>query len=207
MNITIIFIKDEMNTEAKKVEFVPLLDFEDDYEILNKEPFTIRRKSDHYIVSETDRGAGYLSVRLNNVTYQKHILIATQFIPNDDPEHKKEVDHYNHIRHDNRLENLHWVTKIENNRNKSSHKGIDYEFVDEIDDESIEVTEYGNHQFEDYFYDETVDEFYYYNGKQFRKLYVNVKKGSGSLFVNMMDKNNKKVNVYFSKFKKLYDLI
>ena len=196
-----------MSTESKKVEFVPLLDFEDYYEILNEYPYTIRRKSDHYEVSETDRGNGYLSVRLNNETYQKHRLIALQFIPNDDPEHKTEVDHYNHIRDDNHLENLHWSTPTGNNRNKSSHLGVIYEFVDEIDDGSIEVTNYGKHEFENYYYDETVDEFYYWNGKQYRKLHINTEKRSGSLYVNMMDTNNKKVNIYFSKFKKLYDLI
>ena len=205
-NIINIFIFTEME-EANQAEFVPLLDFEDDYEILNEYPFTIRRKRDHYEVKECDRGNGYMSLRLNNVTYQKHILIAKQFIHNDDPEHKTKVDHYNHIRNDNHLENLHWCTQTENNRNKSSHLGVQYEFVDEIDDESIEVTDYGKHQFENYYYDQTVDEFYFWNGKQYRKLHINTNKSSGSLYVNMMDTDNKKVNIYFSQFKKLYDLV
>ena len=32
-------------------EFVDLLNFENDYEILNQEPFTIRKKSNHYVLS------------------------------------------------------------------------------------------------------------------------------------------------------------
>ena len=207
MDITIIFIKDEMNTEAKKVEFVPLLDFEDDYEILNKEPFTIRRKSDHSEVKEYIRSDGYINVYLNEETKLKHRLIALQFIPNDDPEHKTEVDHWNHIRDDNHLENLHWVTPTENQRNKSSHMGIQYDFVDELSEDAIEVTDYGNHEFEDYYYDETVDNFYYFNGKQYKKLHDNRLNNGGTIYVNMIDIKNNKVKVCYNKFKRLYDLI
>ena len=34
------------------------------------------------------------------------------------PPEGKECDHINRVRDDNRLENLRWVTKIENERNK-----------------------------------------------------------------------------------------
>ncbi len=143
---------------------------------------------------------GYISVHLNTKSYQKHIQIAKQFIPND-------VDHYNHIRDDNHLVNLRWYIDSENAKNKSSHLGVQYEFVDEIDDESIEVTDYRNHQFENYYYEQTVDEFYFWNGKQYRKLYVNEDKRDGGKFVFMLNKKHKRVNIYFSKFKRLYDLI
>ncbi|KAK8881267.1 hypothetical protein M9Y10_004001 [Tritrichomonas musculus] len=45
--------------EAKQAEFVPLLDFEDDYEILNEYPFTIRRKSNSFQPSESLNHDGY----------------------------------------------------------------------------------------------------------------------------------------------------
>ena len=56
-----------------------------------------------------------------------------------------------------------------------------------------------------YYYCESDDSFYYYNGHQYRKLYVNTRK-DGCLFVNMYDINNKKVQIRINKFKKLYDI-
>lgn len=60
---------------------------------------------------------GYHTVRLikdgASKTYKVHRLVAQAFIPN--PDGKKEVNHLNAIRNDNRLENLEWATRQENN--------------------------------------------------------------------------------------------
>lgn len=59
---------------------------------------------------------GYTFVRLANNKKTKnmkiHRLVAQAFIPN--PEKKPDVNHINWITTDNRLENLEWVTKSEN---------------------------------------------------------------------------------------------
>lgn len=59
---------------------------------------------------------GYLAVVLfigSNRNSQKiHRLVASAFI--DNPDNKKEVNHINLIKNDNRVENLEWVTRSEN---------------------------------------------------------------------------------------------
>ena len=61
---------------------------------------------------------GYTKVNLhydgNRKNYQIHRLVAMTFIPN--PECKPEVNHKNGIKHDNRVENLEWVTGEENRK-------------------------------------------------------------------------------------------
>ena len=60
-------------------------------------------------------GGGYPVVDLskNNVakTRQVHRLVAETFIPN--PDNLPQIHHKNHVRTDNRVENLQWVTRAE----------------------------------------------------------------------------------------------
>lgn len=60
--------------------------------------------------------SGYLMVSLcNNGKIKKHLvhrLVAQTFIPN--PENKKEINHKNGIKTDNKVDNLEWSTRSEN---------------------------------------------------------------------------------------------
>ena len=67
-----------------EAEFEPLKDFENDYEIQKEFPFVIRNKKTGRILAESDRGQGYPRINLNGKSYQKHILVAKQFIENPD---------------------------------------------------------------------------------------------------------------------------
>lgn len=75
------------------------------------------RKTKGRILKQGCNVHGYSVVSLgkNHKTYTVHRLVAKAFIPN--PENKPEIDHINTIRKDNRAENLHWVTRSENNKN------------------------------------------------------------------------------------------
>ena len=113
------------------------------------------------------------------------------------------MDHKNKVKTDFHLENLRWISKSDNQKNKSSFKGVIYEYVDEIPDDSIVVNDYGKYKFENYYYCDNI--FYFYNGVQYRKLHINEFK-NGSKYVNMYNTNNEKVQICYSKFKKIYDL-
>ena len=61
-----------------------------------------------------------VTAKYNNKAYniEIHRALAETFIENPNPDIYIEVDHINRNKHDNRLENLKWVTKEENNQNR-----------------------------------------------------------------------------------------
>ena len=70
-----------------------------------------------------DKSIGYYKVGLyknkKEHNFYLHRLLALAYIPN--PDNKDVIDHINRIRNDNRIENLRWVTTLENMQNKSEY--------------------------------------------------------------------------------------
>jgi len=58
----------------------------------------------------------------NEKKFLVHRLLSIAFIPN--PENKPEVDHINGVKVDNRLVNLKWATKSENQRGFRKDRGV-----------------------------------------------------------------------------------
>lgn len=81
----------------------------------------IRNKKTLYELSKKSLRGGYVRFKLindndKNITMTLHRFIALTFIPN--PEKKNTVNHINHNKLDNRVENLEWATTTEQNRHK-----------------------------------------------------------------------------------------
>ena len=188
-----------------KPAFVDLLNFAD-YEILNEYPFTIRRKDNQYVVKESFNSRGYIKVNLNSKLYLKHRLIALQFLPN--PNNLSDVDHINHNKADNHIENLRWASHSKNIMNCTAYNGIPARYVDEIDPEAMVCDYYdnklGRHYFKDYYYHEGI--FYYDNDMNYRILNVNLLRNEAR-YVNMNDTEGNRVKVFISRFLEQHDML
>ncbi|KAA6382444.1 MAG: hypothetical protein EZS28_022028 [Streblomastix strix] len=178
-------------------QFVQLV-VEPEYEITTTQPWRIRRIADGFEPTIGQAPQGYMRAKLNDTTYGIHRLVALQFIPNDDPESKTQVDHQNHVKTDNSIVNLRWVTPSQNCLNR------DQIYLDDIDDESIVVNEYGNYQFEDLYFHNDI--FYFFNGLKFKQLHINEEKG-GYHFACAKDINGQHHKIYYTKFKRFVGLI
>jgi hypothetical protein len=64
-------------------------------------------------VNEGGYNRRYLRCKIGGKGYSVHRIIAETLIPN--PDNKPQVNHINGDKHDNRVENLEWVTAYENN--------------------------------------------------------------------------------------------
>ena len=178
----------------------------DNYEISTSEPYQIRNKTTKRILKESKSSEGYIGISIGRKKYYIHRLIAKQFKPN--PNNYPCVDHINHDRTDNSLDNLAWVSYQQNSQNMKGNKKIEYKYFEHSDfkdEDMIKVEQYNQHKFKNYYYNIKTDKFYLDNGIRYRELHVNYLKNRLAC-VRMNDINRYSVNVLYSVFKDQYDL-
>ena len=183
-----------------------------DYAICTEYPYTITRKSTGHVVKATiDSNSGYVKVSINGKPESLHRLVALQWIPI--PEHismipldELEVDHKNKVRSDFHIDNLEWVTRSENAKNKTKYKDYIPDYLNHLSNNAIAVTEYGSHTIADLYFDN--GEFYYkaYD-TEYRRIEQNLNNNKKpTLYISYRNINNKRISITVSKFMKDYNI-
>ena len=195
---TYAYSSDNNNTE----EYVDLIGF-DNYEILTTEPFTIRRKDNKRVVSESvNKNTGYVQLNLNTpngfVTRHKHRLIAQQFIPN--PDNLSEVDHIDRNKLNNSLSNLRWVSRSDNLRNRTIKAYGKRQYLDHAPNDITEIKIFNDISYPNdtyYFCYEDDSVYKKHNAHKWYKLKQTL--NAGYLRVNMSDINKHGHNLLMHK--------
>ena len=169
------------------------------YEIYTDFPYQIRKIRSHIPVkTHRDKTKGnYYCVLLDGKRYYLHHILANHFI--DNPNGLRCVDHIDHDRGNNRIENLRWCSHKHNLNNRS-----DQTFVDDIPEDAIKVDQFKGWNFEDlYFHDNT---FYVYNGINY-VVKRRCQDKNDYYFIRITDASGKLRNIYYTTFKREYQLI
>ncbi|CAL6059713.1 Conserved_hypothetical protein [Hexamita inflata] len=148
-------------------EFYPIKDF-DKYEITKNGQ--VRNIQSQKILKQSDKNKNkYFTVSLYDkykdkyIIYGVHRLVAQTFLEN--PDNLPLVDHKNRNNQDNRIENLRWISRSDNQRNVKSKYRIVYEYFDELP------------------YEENCIEFQCYNGYQFGHYFINTETIQKTIFI------------------------
>jgi len=98
-----------MNTEIWK----PIKGYEDRYEVSSHGRIrSYNKKTQTHLIMKPFNHKGYYRIDLRGKSPRVHRMVADAFILN--PLKKPEVNHLNGIKTDNRIENLEWCTRQEN---------------------------------------------------------------------------------------------
>ena len=187
-------------TTNEYVEFVPLA-AHPKYEISTSYPFVIRDKSTKRILKETITAQGYSNIKIDSTTIPIHRIIAEQFInPNIQG---MDVNHINHKRLDNRIENLEVITHSENLKNRRVFVKQVSEYIpqDNIDKNNlIRIEGYKNCEFNKYYFDKINEKVYIYQEKFGRYKVVKPSRNGNYMIIALTPTNKPTLTLNYDKF-------
>jgi len=152
----------------------------------------------HKLLKPVLQRDGYTRIALRNENGPRlfHIqrLVLEAFTGRHDD---LEANHINHIRDDNRLVNLEWVTRSENIRDTTSSHGYEFTFIETLPEGSIPFTSYGNHDFEGYFINGN-QLFLFIRENRYRVLDVRYD-ANGYAYYNAIDTNHIRTHIQINR--------
>ena len=184
-------------TQEVEQEFV-VLKADNLYEISTTEPWNFRRIGKTNCLKQHVNTCGYLKTSFSGVTRTIHRLVALQFIDNDDPENKTQVDHIDRNKLNNSIDNLRWVTPKENCQNKKQYQAQQTEYLDQLPPDSELIEEYGDYEFDRYYYN-IWDERIIMETKSGRIKVVKPRMNGRRLLINFTDINGKQRKFGYNK--------
>ncbi|CAL6031028.1 HNH_endonuclease [Hexamita inflata] len=161
----------------------------------------VRNKSTGRILKQYDRGTGYLAVGLQLNKIEKkhniHQLVGKAFIEN--PNNYSQIDHCDGVKSNNNVQNLRWVSRSDNCKNKNGcvNKFI---FVKELPDDANEVLYYSGYFFEGYYWSEAMNKLYFNNGVRIREVRPIIQ--NEYYYCNCKNKQNDRVQISMLKLQK-----
>lgn len=149
------------------------------------------------LVTQNKHKRGYLQFHINLGNNNRKTIKSHRFIfecfNKRLIEENKQIDHINHNRIDNRISNLREVNNLTNSLNKRSNKEID-----ELPIDSVKITKYNSHYFENTYFSPSTNCLYRYSEDYLFEITFKNRRN----MIQMIDINGKRAVIFLNKLRK-----